>query len=333
MAALTFGVPFGVTGNAWADSAGGTDFDLAVGPDWLASIQVANQSYCTGALIDPQWVLTAEHCVSDAYSFAQGTNSSGVSGETVLKFGTDSSSPITTAVADYAYSLTDQYRTDITLLHLSTPITTITPGVMNTTEQFTSGLSTVDFGWSSYRNNVLNRIEGDVLASTAQKATYAYTMSQISGIYFAAHRLYATSGNYARGDSGSPIVDKNKRILGVLSAIDTSVDGSTSTASPQAALSPLAVKYSANLPHPTTKAVTAYTTVPAINWMNAVMGVSGSVSSYGIKTWDLSYGTSSNNSDNGSTDNSGNSNNGNSNNGNSGSDKASGSSLFGIFSS
>lgn len=104
------------------DIASSTDFGPQISngtnyqnPGWVAAVLHGGSYVCAGSLIDPEWVLTAAHCVnSPSITVRVGANS---------RFDTSRSRTVDLVRVHPSYQPFDIYSTDIALLRLSQPIT------------------------------------------------------------------------------------------------------------------------------------------------------------------------------------------------------------------
>lgn len=179
---------------------GGTTVPVA--PTWMAALWIDTGSgidFCSGTLIDTQWIMTAAHCVE-----------MGNAPVITAQIGqADITEPANLAVVDKIvispnYNSSTMYG-DIALLHITTPqyVPTVTlPYSYASSSELYVGFQMRVYGWGE--------TEAGVIADYAEKTDYLQTATltlQESDYDFPDH-IFA--GDYGKdtcfGDSGSPLL-------------------------------------------------------------------------------------------------------------------------------
>ena len=180
-------------------------------PTWrfIVSLQFYNRHSCGGSLIDSEWVLTAAHCITALKSYPTtyaGSYSLSVGGISVK--------------ADNIYPHpqynTDTVNNDIGLIHLKTPITSVTPIALNHSLPLDESIVQVA-GWG----NTLTHGENypDDLMQVAMPVINFDTCNNsykgLTNTMFCAGYMDGSKDS-CQGDSGGPLIQDNK-LSGIVS--------------------------------------------------------------------------------------------------------------------
>ncbi|CAK6980426.1 uncharacterized protein LOC128354592 [Scomber scombrus] len=187
---------------------------------WQVLIQLNEKSHCGGALIGPEWVITAAHCIHGN----DPQNLTVVAGEHNLDVddGTEQRIPVSMAIAHEGY-VPATGDSDIALLKLSRPVTLsrfALPVCLPTKQLAEQELLLVRYhavsGWGARitggnrpgdapvpnTDPVLRRMSIPILQNSqcSQKAQFNFTANMLCAGYLAG------SQDSCRGDDGSPLV-------------------------------------------------------------------------------------------------------------------------------
>ncbi|MDO5673068.1 MAG: cell wall-binding repeat-containing protein [Actinomycetaceae bacterium] len=172
---------------------GGTNAPNTSTP-WVAFILAKNKSasasVCTGALIAPQWVLTAKHC------FAEDVTAVAVA------FGAQRTGEF---IAD---NLFPNPSSDAALLHLQTPVSNVLP-VQTATQIPNIGQSGSMFGWggsNAYLQMSNQTVTDWCKSQVVQGSTQFATICDPSAPGTPSVKTASTLGQPEHGDSGGPLV-------------------------------------------------------------------------------------------------------------------------------
>ena len=179
---------------------GGTTVPVA--PTWMAALWIDTGSgidFCSGTLIDTQWIMTAAHCVE-----------MGNAPVITAQIGqADITEPANLAIVDKIvispnYNSSTMYG-DIALLHITTPqyVPTVTlPYSYASSSELYVGLQMYVYGWGE--------TEAGVIADYAEKTDYLQTATLTLQEYDYDFPDHIFAGDYGKdtcfGDSGSPLL-------------------------------------------------------------------------------------------------------------------------------
>lgn len=182
---------------------GGTTVNSA--PSWMAALWVttgSNVGFCSGTLIDSQWIMTAAHCVDVTDSQGHAPIITAVIGQADLSVIT-SQAVVDSIIVYSGYDSSTMYG-DIALLHLTTPQynQTITLPYSNESAYLVTGVQMRVYGWGETNAGVIEENASATNFLQTTTLTYRGFDSNFPDHIFA--------GDYGKdtcfGDSGSPLL-------------------------------------------------------------------------------------------------------------------------------
>lgn len=182
---------------------GGTTVNSA--PSWMAALWIttgSNVGFCSGTLIDSQWIMTAAHCVDVTDSQGHAPIITAVIGQADLSVIT-SQAVVDSIIVYSGYDSSTMYG-DIALLHLTTPQynQTITLPYSNESAYLVTGVQMRVYGWGETNAGVIEENASATNFLQTTTLTYRGFDSNFPDHIFA--------GDYGKdtcfGDSGSPLL-------------------------------------------------------------------------------------------------------------------------------
>lgn len=183
---------------------------------FIISIQYNNSHSCGGSLINPEWVLTAAHCISDYNGNPVKNLPSNLSGTYSLVIG--GTRVQTDAVYPHPNYDIDTIDNDIGLIHLSKPITNVESITLDTQVPQDNALIKVA-GWGDidadqqqyyYPDDLMEVTMPVINFDTCNTSYQTLTESMFCAGYMNG------SKDSCQGDSGGPLIQNNK-LSGIVS--------------------------------------------------------------------------------------------------------------------
>ena len=182
---------------------GGTTANSA--PSWMAALWIttgSNVGFCSGTLIDSQWIMTAAHCVDVTDSQGHAPTITAVIGQADLTV-LPPPAVVDSMIIYSNYDSSTMYG-DIALLHLTTPqyTTTVTLPYSNASAYLPSGIQMRVYGWGE--------IEAGITQSEALATNFLQTATLTYWGFDTDFPDHIFAGDYGKdtcfGDSGSPLL-------------------------------------------------------------------------------------------------------------------------------
>ena len=182
---------------------GGTTVNSA--PSWMAALWIttgSNVGFCSGTLIDSQWIMTAAHCVDVTDSQGHAPIITAVIGQADLSVIT-SQAVVDSIIVYSGYDSSTMYG-DIALLHLTAPQynQTITLPYSNESAYLVTGMQMRVYGWGE--------TEAGVTLANASATNYLQTTTLTYRGFDSDFPDHIFAGDYGKdtcfGDSGSPLL-------------------------------------------------------------------------------------------------------------------------------
>lgn len=182
---------------------GGTTVNSA--PSWMAALWIttgSNVGFCSGTLIDSQWIMTAAHCVDVSDSQGHAPTITAVIGQADLTVIT-SQAVVDSIIIYSGYDRSTMYG-DIALLHLTTPQynQTITLPYSNESAYLVTGIQMRVYGWGE--------TEAGVTVANASAINFLQTTTLTYRGFDSDFPDHIFAGDYGKdtcfGDSGSPLL-------------------------------------------------------------------------------------------------------------------------------
>lgn len=191
---------------------------------WQVSLQLLSNHFCGGTLITSQWILTAAHCVDNAFfqrlmSVRIGSTYTDRGGE-VIK----AAEVIIHPGWDFVH--TQQHDNDIALIKLSSPVNVSTTArsidLPSVDLNISDGSALVVSGWGmtkedSYNVVALREVSVPYVPLELCQLLYSDSEYHISNNMLCAGVVGVGGKDACKGDSGGPAVYKNEVLVGVVS--------------------------------------------------------------------------------------------------------------------
>lgn len=182
---------------------GGTTANSA--PPWMAALWITTDldvGFCSGTLIDSQWIMTAAHCVDVTDSQGHAPTITAVIGQADLTV-LPPPAVVDSMIIYSNYDSSTMYG-DIALLHLTTPhyTTTVTLPYSNASAYLPGGIQMRVYGWGE--------TEAGVTRSEALATNFLQTATLTYWGFDTDFPDHIFAGDYGKdtcfGDSGSPLL-------------------------------------------------------------------------------------------------------------------------------
>ena len=219
--------------------------------DFVPRINLPSGSFCSGTLVAPTLVMTAQHCFVDNGALVGGTTENSYVGCTLgtnpvapssitVGFGSDQSAPAKTITASKLFVDVNNTRCDhdIAFVELSEPVTAYPFRPLLLDSPVVVGTSIMDVGWGDVSDNMGGYTQprfrqaetGTVLLSASPTGQGGTVMTPDGQNVSLPAGYVAASVRGCNGDSGSPLLDQMSLALlavsvGIVSDKVTMVDG------------------------------------------------------------------------------------------------------------